>query len=261
MFSVNDVHRREHEYVVARDYLECIEQDVLSRQHAVTIEYRQGRAAKELLAAVQPGDVLVMATHGRGGPARWFLGSVAEEVVRRATVPVWLIRASDSEATPFAIRRLVVPLDGSPLAAEALPTALALAKRLHAPIQLLTVIDVPGELATEVVATAVSSRRFEEAVTRLFADAQDLLAQRLQRLQAEGVVTSAEVLNGSPGLAIVRASLPGDVIVMTSHGRRGLPRWFLGSVAEDVVRRASVPVLVLRATPPKADTAADGLMD
>jgi nucleotide-binding universal stress UspA family protein len=84
----------EEERSAARDYLERIEQDVRDRQHTVTVEYRQGPAADELLAIMQPGDLLVMATHGRGGLARWFLGSVAEAVVRRASVPVLLIRAT-----------------------------------------------------------------------------------------------------------------------------------------------------------------------
>ncbi len=84
----------EEDRSAARDYLERIEQDVRDRQHTVTVEYRQGSAADELLAIMQHGVLLVMATHGRGGLARWFLGSVAEAVVRCASVPVLLIRAT-----------------------------------------------------------------------------------------------------------------------------------------------------------------------
>ena len=84
----------EEERIAAREYLERIEQDVRDRQHAVTVEYRQGPAAQELLANTQPGDLLVMATHGRGGLTRWFLGSVAEAIVRRASIPVLLVRAT-----------------------------------------------------------------------------------------------------------------------------------------------------------------------
>jgi nucleotide-binding universal stress UspA family protein len=84
----------EEERIAARDYLERIEQDMGDRQHAVSVEHRQGPAADELLAITQPGDLLVMATHGRGGMARWVLGSVAEAVIRRASVPVLLIRAT-----------------------------------------------------------------------------------------------------------------------------------------------------------------------
>ena len=84
----------EEEHTAARDYLERIEQDVRDRQHTVTVEFRQGPAADELLAITQPGDLIVMATHGRGGLIRWFLGSVAEAIIRRASVPVLLIRAT-----------------------------------------------------------------------------------------------------------------------------------------------------------------------
>ena len=84
----------EDERIAARDYLERIEQNVREHQQAVTVEYRQGPAAQELLAITQPGDLLVMGTHGRGGLARWFLGSVAEAIVRRTSVPVLLVRST-----------------------------------------------------------------------------------------------------------------------------------------------------------------------
>jgi nucleotide-binding universal stress UspA family protein len=84
----------EEERIAARNYLERIEGDLRDRRQAVTIESRQGPAAPELLATAQPGDLLVMATHGRGGLERWFLGSVAEAVVRRSVVPVLLVRAA-----------------------------------------------------------------------------------------------------------------------------------------------------------------------
>lgn len=246
----------EDERIAAREYLERIEGDLLDRRQAVTVEYRPGRVANELLAAAQPGDLLVMTTHGRSGLGRWFLGSVAEEVVRRATVPVWLVRVSDTESTPPAIRRIVVPLDGSPLAEEALPAARALATRLHVPVRLVTVIDVSGTLALELAAAAVSTSRLEETLIRLFAEAESRLARACERLRHAGVETNTEVRHDSPAQAIVAAAQPGDLIVMTSHGRTGLSRWFLGSVAEAVIRRASVPVLLVRSTAPALDMSA-----
>jgi nucleotide-binding universal stress UspA family protein len=84
----------EEERIAAREYLGRIEGDLRDRRHAVTVEYRPGRAADELLAAAQPGDLLVMATHGRSGLGRWFLGSVAEAVIHRSSVPVLLVRAT-----------------------------------------------------------------------------------------------------------------------------------------------------------------------
>jgi nucleotide-binding universal stress UspA family protein len=237
----------EDERIAAREYLQRIEQALLDRQQTVTVEYRLGPAAREILATAHSGDLLVMATHGLSGPARWFLGSVAEAAVRHSPVPGLLVRVSATAPAPPTIRRLVVPLDGSALAEEALPTAQVLAKRLHVPVHLLTVIDVSGAVPLELVAAAVSASRLEETLIQLFADAESHLARACERLRHTGVETSTEVRHGSPGRAIVAAAQPGDLIVMTSHGRSGFPRWFLGSVAEAVLRQSWVPVLLVRA--------------
>ena len=80
------------------EYLEEIRRQIADRGYDVTTEVRRGPASSELVQLVQPGDVLVMATHGRGGVSRWLLGSVAEEVARHSPVPVLLIRSTDIAA-------------------------------------------------------------------------------------------------------------------------------------------------------------------
>ena len=85
----------ESERVAAEAYLKQAQVDVMSRGHEVTVELLSGAPVQEILASTRLDDVIVMATHGRGGLSRWFLGSVAEAVIRRATVPVMLIRAVD----------------------------------------------------------------------------------------------------------------------------------------------------------------------
>lgn len=82
----------EEERSAARDYLETLQRS-LQASGPVTVELREGLAARELVSALQPGDLLVMASHGRTGVQRWFLGSVAEEVMRHAGAPVMLIRS------------------------------------------------------------------------------------------------------------------------------------------------------------------------
>ncbi len=101
----------EDEQVAARDYLERMERELAGRGLPVTTELRHGMAARELAAATATGDVVVMATHGRGGMARWFLGSVAEEVARRSPVPVLLVRAAPEVTAPGAGERGVVKED------------------------------------------------------------------------------------------------------------------------------------------------------
>lgn len=237
----------EDERIAARDSLEPIAQNLRDRGQVVTVEYRRGPAAHELLAATQPGDMLVMVTHGRGGLGRWFMGSVAEAVIRRATVPVFLVRASETSPSPPAVQRIIVPLDGSALAEEALPTARALAGSLHVPVHLLIVIDVSAGMALEMATAAVSASRLEETLIRLFTEAETCLAHADERVRKPGVEVTTEVRHGSPGPTILNATQPGDLIVMTSHGRTGPARWMLGSVAEAVVRRSAVPVLLVRA--------------
>jgi nucleotide-binding universal stress UspA family protein len=92
----------EDERKSAGEYLAETERREQERGLTVTAELREGMAAREILATTRAGDLLAMATHGRGGLVRWFLGSVAEDVARRSPVPVLLVRA---EASPPAADR------------------------------------------------------------------------------------------------------------------------------------------------------------
>ena len=237
----------EGERVAAREYLDQLQTDLRQRQMTVTVEHLDGSTVNALLSSTRPGDLLVMATHGRGGPARWFLGSTAEAVVRRATVPVFLVRADDDAAPQPDFRRIVVPIDGSARAEEALPIAQDLASRLAIPVHLITVIDVPGTVALDIAVAAISAERLEETMVEVLTEAERDIAHACQRLGDAGIAITTDVLHGDPDLVIPAATQPGDLIVMTTHGRSGPARWFLGSVAEAVVRRSTVPVLLLRA--------------
>lgn len=153
--------------------------------------------------------------------------------------------------------RILVPLDGSKLAERALPAAEELARLMHAPLHLVRVIDPAqwdlraygaGEL-TGAQATA-SSLRTEEGY------AADAYLERIQERAVEhGISSSGEMRYGNAAREIVAMAQAGDLIVMSTHGRGGLSRWFMGSVAEDVMRRAAVPVLMIRAHPAQAEPA------
>jgi nucleotide-binding universal stress UspA family protein len=236
----------EGERVAAREYLDQLQEDLQQRQLTVTADLLGGPTVDSLLATTQPGDLLVMATHGRGGPARWFLGSTAEAVIRRAPVPVYLVRADEASPPQPLWQRIIVPLDGSALAEEALPVARDLATRLHLPVHLVTVIDASGIMPLDIALAAITPERLEAAMIEVFTEAESDLARGCDRLGDAGITIETDVLHGDPGLAIANATQPGDLIVMTTHGRSGPARWVLGSVAETVVRRSTVPVLLLR---------------
>ena len=149
--------------------------------------------------------------------------------------------------------RVVVPLDGSPLAEQALTQAVELANRLDIPVTLVRVVDVTmldryGAYGLAAEYTAVGQLAAEEQEA---ADA--YLAATMQRLATEAKQpVTVRVMTGVAAKAIVEAAGPEDVIVMASHGRTGVKRWFLGSVAEDVMRKAESPVLLIRADEPTA---------
>jgi nucleotide-binding universal stress UspA family protein len=213
------------------------------------LETAVGNPAEQILQVAKELNVglIVMTTHGRGALGRWAFGSVADAVTRISPVPVFVVRPRDrdTEITPV-IQRMVVPLDGSPLAEEALPTALSLAQRLHLPVHLVIAIDLTKLLPVEMMPTGVfDASLYEETVAQLDADATAWLTQTAEQLRQEGVATTWSILHGSPFLAIADAVKPGDVIVMTSHGRSGAKRWLLGSVAEKLIREGPAPVLLV----------------
>lgn len=236
----------EGERVAAREYLERVQGNLQDAQVPVTVACQEGPTVDTLLAMTQPGDLLVMATHGRGGPARWFLGSTAEAVIRHATVPVFLVRADESVPSQLVVSRIVVPLDGSARSEEALPMARDLARRLDIPVHLVTVIDVSKIAALDIAVSAVSADRLEDNLIQMFTEAENHLARACDFLGDAGITATTDVRHGEPGLAMAGVMQPGDLIVMTTHGRTGPARWLLGSVAEAVVRRSTVPVLLIR---------------
>jgi nucleotide-binding universal stress UspA family protein len=138
--------------------------------------------------------------------------------------------------------RILVPLDGSPLAEQALPHAVAQAGRFGAEIILLKVLD---PLPDPVFSSPAALRTAERASAEL---ASDYLERTAARLREEGVPVQVSIVDGKPYLEIVsfaeRQQI--DMIVMSTRGHSGFSRWLLGSVADRVVRGATVPVLLVR---------------
>ncbi len=141
--------------------------------------------------------------------------------------------------------RIVVPLDGSDIAELALLEAEPLASLMKAPVHLIRVIDVVARDMASAYGVASPS-----AVSALLVDEADATTQYVESvarsLDERGVRVTSEVRRGPVAQELIAAAKPGDLYVMASHGRSGIARWFMGSVAEDVVRRSSVPVLLVK---------------
>jgi nucleotide-binding universal stress UspA family protein len=204
-------------------------------------------------------DLVVMATHGRGPMGRFWLGSVADEMVRHASAPVLLIRpgggAPDLDREP-EMGRIVLPLDGTPLAEQIIEPMVALAALVPgAECVLMRAIHalVPIEMFPEGGQAEKEGRsvlnQVQQVQQHLRKDAERYLEDVAARLRARGLRVRTEVvIEDKPALAILNEAdrEHATMIAMQTHGRRGLSRLVLGSVADKVVRGAHVPVLVQR---------------
>lgn len=205
----------------------------------VTVEtlVEEGERAGAIVdaAADEAIDLIVMTTHGRTGLSRWVLGSVAERVLHEAPCPVLILRsghacAGDSQKAAGALRSILIPLDGSPLAEEALPIGLALAETLGGAVTLLRV-QPPG----------ASDGYLESAAARC--------GDRDVPLRAETLIR-ADAGSSAVAQAILDYAEQNDVglIAMSTHGRSGLQRWVYGSVTQKLVGHSNRAMLVVRPT-------------
>jgi nucleotide-binding universal stress UspA family protein len=214
----------------------------------------EGEPDEEIVdAATRRGvEMIAMASHGRGAVGRAIFGSVADRVARTAPVPILILRTPDEDADhSVVVSRIVVPLDGSEIAERALPIASQLARQLPAPVHVVRAVDAAATLPLAPGVFGVAPGVNAEVTDRIWqeaeAEARSTVTAAVTRLQAEGVDASGAILNGSPFFAISEATQPGDLLILTSHGRGGVQRWLLGSVAEKLVREADAPVMLVPA--------------
>jgi nucleotide-binding universal stress UspA family protein len=218
----------------------------------VQIETRQGAPTEQILkfAQEQNCDYIVMASHGKGALHRLAFGSVADEVARTSPTPVLMIHTGGEEPTieAVSIKRLILPMDGSELAKAAIPVAIDIGKRLKAPAVVVQAIT-PDVVATTYPGTEAyyAADVYDELITQQENAAKAEMAQEAETLTKAGVDATASVLIGSVGEAIESVTAPGDIIIMTSHGRTGIKRFVLGSVAERLIRSGVAPVLLVPA--------------
>jgi nucleotide-binding universal stress UspA family protein len=211
----------------------------------------KGKAEQVIIerAEVDKGTLVTMATHGRSGINRWLLGSVAEKVLRGTTNPLLLVRATEEGKTEGSavFKSVVVPLDGSELAASVLPTVAELAKTLKLEVVLFRSYNIPyNAYATAEGYYAID---YEEMLKAMKEEAVEGLEKETEAVKKLGVdKVSYTVKEGFAADEIISLAqkTPEALIAMCTHGRSGVKRWMLGSVTETVVRHSSDPVLVIR---------------
>jgi len=196
------------------------------------------------VAAQEEVDLIVMTTHGYSGVTRWVLGSIAERVLRGAICPVLVVRHAGS------LENVLITMDGSKLAEQALEPGLLIACMLAGRVTLLQVDT--GERLSDAeldlmdltgggLGTHITTEMGGRAKYYLEGVAQSCRQDR-------ELEVSTVVVTGSPAEAILEyaESQEIDLIAMASHGRTGVRRWVYGSVTEKVLRKAGCGMLIVR---------------
>ncbi|HLZ28122.1 MAG TPA: universal stress protein [Chloroflexota bacterium] len=226
----------------AESYLEQVARKLRERGLACETVVRYGHAAECVAesARTRQADLIVMATHGRTGPGRWVLGSVAETVVASSSVPVLVQRAGQPLLDDPLLEnqpKLIVPLDGSAFAESALEPAARLAEELGGRLILVRVEDHP---------TAI------HAMLEYLPRALDRVAEHHPDLP---IKTDVRLGEAAYGIEEAVAKYDATLVVMATHGRGGVMRALLGSVAGKFMQLGDVPVVLIRPAPKAADQA------
>lgn len=229
-------------------YLDHVAQNLAGPGRTVHRSVELGDPASTLceLADRSTVSMTLLATHGRTGLSRVILGSVADTVVRSAQRPLLLLRPG---ATEFSeLRRIVVPLDGTPGGAVALSMAAPISRATGAKLVILRVATPPPLWIYEPTIGINTG----PLIDPMWAEDARLAAEEYaygiaRRLRAAGLDADGRAESAQPAAAIIAVSTEtdADLIVMSTHGR-GASRPFLGSVSNQVVARSARPVLLVR---------------
>lgn len=226
----------------------------------ISAEVAVGDAADQILRYAQEKkmDLVVMSTHGRTGVRRLVLGSVADEVLRRSSVPVLLVRAGMADKDKFekwTDITLVVPLDGSELAESVLPHVQALGQQAGNEMLKVVLVMVCEPPPTPPVAGPEIPFDWQKAMDENWATCRkytrEYLAGVENHLKQTGLQVRSEPIeqmkaNVAEEIVQYAGKIPFSLILMATHGRTGVGRWAFGSVAQKVLTGSASPILMVR---------------
>jgi nucleotide-binding universal stress UspA family protein len=221
------------------------------RGMAVTTRVATGIPSEEVITAAraEDSDLIVVGTRGKTGLAHVLLGSTAERVIRGAPCPVLTVRMEPADtkqeegalSRPVTLERILVPVDFSDCSLDALEYAIVVAQQAKASLMLLHVLE-PVSYGLDFTLSHIRTRDSEVSTW----------TKRLEELasshQHSHVQVESRLRGGLPSDSILDSAqtLPCDLIIMGTHGRRGISHALSGSVAEAVLRKAHCPVLTVR---------------
>lgn len=201
-------------------------------------------------------SMIAMTTHGHRGVLHWLFGSVAAELVQATPRPLLLLRPQESDRLfsmqDFKVasyQNIVVPLDASTFAEQALSHASELATAMNAKLHLISIVPPPHPLPIHIHKEKESQTLMRATLHQTEVERRKhYLKQKAEDFKEQGIRVHTDVAAGHPAEEILRFCTQDEqtLLVMTTHGRSGLRRILLGGVAMKVVQEAHVPVLLIR---------------
>ena len=223
----------------------------VNRGVSVETKIATGIPSEEVLAAAAGEDpeLIVVGTRGKTGLAHILLGSTAERIIRAAPCPVLAVRTEGQRTDeignrlrdPADLKRILVPVDFSDCSIDVLEYAALVTQRCKAAMTILHVME-PVSYGLDFTLPHVAKREQDRAIIT------DKLSSLTSALTSAGLTCDFHISGGLPADSILETSRAqrSDLIVMGTHGRRGLSHALFGSVAETVLRKSSCPVLTVR---------------
>jgi nucleotide-binding universal stress UspA family protein len=242
---------------VLRDQAESYLGEMAERIHGkaggeISTAVLHGHVVTALQTEAETADIVVMATHGRGGLSRAWLGSVADQTVRHAKHPVLLVRPEENgEPDPhrdWTISRMLLPLDGSPVSEAILGHAVELGSLFGAAYHLARIVPSPKQFSSPYPPHMIQANK--ERLQKEEEEAAEYLHEHAERLRAQGHTVEEKVITGVQPVHGILSEAKGsdcDFIAISAHGRGLLARAVMGSTSDKVVRGSHLPLLLYRA--------------
>jgi nucleotide-binding universal stress UspA family protein len=196
------------------------------------------------------GELIVMTTHGRGAFSRFWLGSVADKLLRCSRTPLFMVPGKEGDANlakDVELKHMIIPLDGSRMSEQILPQALRAADWFESECTLMQVIETGLGMGCPPVFTCNDIGNWPP--DRVIKAARNYLEGTASSLRGEGKKVSTKVVQcfqAAAGILEEADKEEADWIALSTHGRKGISRFVLGSVADKLVRGTRVPVFVYR---------------
>ena len=247
----------EHRIRHARNYVDPVAEGLKRTGIRVDLEIPQREPATAIVeeAGKDAGTLITMSSHGRSGLARWWMGSVTDKVLHLTENPMLVIRAlsQPQRAPENNFKHILVPVDGSELAEEILPHVVFLASTMGLTVDLVQANPSRDEyyrsmsIGPNELARATPS--YEEYIVAVDAESESYLDALKNRIIQQGISSvEVQLLHGpaAESIADLATATSNNLVAMTTHGRSGVGRLVLGSVAERVARQSGDPVLLVR---------------